>query len=105
VALCFRGTYLDAAVKLASAKGLPADNNRAPFIGSYVASVTGEQPVMTSDILGSILAFAIFGLVQFLHNPGTRGLRSLEVRINVVDEYGGAPKIEKVLAETRIERS
>jgi hypothetical protein len=41
---------------------------------------------MAFHVFGSILSFAIFGLVQVLHDLGACRLRSFEVRINIVDE-------------------
>lgn len=45
---------------------------------------------MAFEIFDSILAFAIFGLVQVLHDLGACRLRSCEVRIHIVDEYRAA---------------
>ena len=56
---------------------------------------------MAFYILDSILAFAIFGLVQFLHNFGTCGLRAFEVCIDILDEYREALSLVSDLYGTR----
>src|SRR6185437_9944283 len=42
------------------------------------------------EVLNSVLPFAIFGHVEILHNLGTGRYRSLEVRIDIVNEDGQA---------------
>src|SRR5258707_368177 len=42
---------------------------------------------MTFNVFGSVLSFAVDRLVEFLHDLGVSGLRSFEVRINIVYEY------------------
>jgi hypothetical protein len=65
----------------------PACYRSAPFIRAYVPGVPREEPVMTFKVLHSVLTFAISGLVQFLNDLGACRFSSLEVRINIVDEY------------------
>ena len=42
---------------------------------------------MAFKVFHSVLPFAVFGLVQILHNLGSSRLRFFKVRINIVDEY------------------
>ena len=42
---------------------------------------------MAFKVLHSVLPFAVFGLVQVLHNLGPSRLRFFKVRINIVEEY------------------
>src|SRR6202034_26122 len=40
----------------------------APVGGAGVAGVGGEEPVMTIEVTGTVLAFAVHGLVQVFHD-------------------------------------
>src|SRR5216684_9066435 len=45
---------------------------------------------MAIEILGSILKLAIHGLVEILHDRGTRRFCATEVRLHIVNEYSKA---------------
>jgi hypothetical protein len=42
--------------------------------------------MVTVEALGSMLQFAILGLVEIFHDGDTGGFRSLEMRFDVFDE-------------------
>src|SRR5579872_1480064 len=45
---------------------------------------------MAFQILGSVLAFAIGGFMEILHDFDACRLRPFEMRVHIVDEYGQA---------------
>ena len=71
-------------VRLASS---PASDGRAPFRRAHVPNMPREKPVMAFKVFHSVLPFAVFGLVQILHNPSPSRLGLFKVCINIIDEY------------------
>lgn len=57
--------------------------------------------MVTIEVLGPILPFAIWSLMEFFHDSGARRLRSFEVRIDVVDEHGQALRAAAQLRRAR----
>jgi hypothetical protein len=47
-----------------------------------------EEPVVPVKITGTVLAFAVDGLVKVFHDHGANRLRPLEVGVDVRDEHG-----------------
>jgi len=44
--------------------------------------------MVTVEVLGSVLPFAIWSLMELFHDSGLRRFRSFEMRIHVIDEHG-----------------
>src|SRR5689334_5418717 len=59
----------------------------APLVGTQVPGVPREEPVVAIEVLDSVLPFAIDGFVEILHNPGACRFGSLEVCVDIGDEY------------------
>lgn len=59
---------------------------RTPFVRAHVPGVPREEPVVPFKIFHSVLPFAVFSLVQILHDLGSCRPRSFKVRVNAFDE-------------------
>jgi hypothetical protein len=53
-----------------------------------------KQPMMASQILGSVLPFAVDRFVQILHDLGSRGFGPLEVTFDILDKNSQALRSE-----------
>src|SRR5215471_15387350 len=60
---------------------------RSPFVRAHIPGMLREEPVVSFEVLDSVLAFAIARLVELLddHRPG--GFRSLEMCIYVMNKH------------------
>ena len=61
-------------------------NGSSPHVGTQVASMPRKQPMVAGEVLDSVLAFAVAGLVEFLNNLGTCHFRPAIVAIDILDE-------------------
>ena len=65
---------------------LVAGHDCTPFGGAHVAHVLGEEPAVALEVLGSILPFAIAGLIDRFDDGGTGRFCLLVLRVDVFNE-------------------
>src|SRR5580658_3977952 len=77
-------------VAVVASRPLRARHRSTPLFWAHIPGMAREQPMVTIQILGSILEFAVHSLVQVFNNRNSGRFGVFEMCLDVFDKYGQA---------------